>query len=84
MYGDIDTEENNAAALLPYMTDLAVSFSSREAIGSLMYITTCNGPDFGYEVGSLAQSCEKPTLAHWKTAKRVFHNLCDTQTTSMV
>lgn len=55
----------------------------REAIGSLMYLMICTRPDIAYAVGRLAQHAERPSIEHWKLAKRVIQYVKGTQYLSL-
>ena len=46
-----------------------------EAIGSLIYLSTCTRPDISYAIGILSRYMGKPTKAHWEGVKRVFRYL---------
>lgn len=43
----------------------------KEAIGSLIYLTTCTRPDIAYAVGQAARCCQNPGKAHWTAIKRI-------------
>lgn len=43
----------------------------REAVGSLIYLSTCTPPDISFVVSKLSQHFAEPTLEHWNTVKRV-------------
>ena len=43
----------------------------REAVGSLMYVTTTFRPDIAYAVSQVAQFCENPGRPHWTAVKRI-------------
>ena len=46
-----------------------------EAIGSLIYLSTCTRPDISFAVGSLSRFMAKPTKAHWEGVKRIMRYL---------
>ncbi len=48
------------------------NFPYREAVGSLLYLTTTTRPDISFAVGQTAQYCEKPEESHWNAVKRIF------------
>lgn len=50
----------------------------REAVGSLIYLSTCTRPDISYLVRKLSQHFAEPTLEHWNTVKHVFRYLKST------
>ena len=50
----------------------------REAIGSLMYLTTSTRPDLATSVSMLSSFLEKPRVSHWQAVKRVFRYLAET------
>lgn len=47
----------------------------REAIGSLIYLTTCTQPDITWIVNKLAQHNQNPTIEHWNAIKHVLRYL---------
>lgn len=47
----------------------------REAVGSLIYLSTCTRPDLSFVVSKLSQHFENPTEEHWSTVKHVFRYL---------
>lgn len=47
----------------------------REAVGSLIYLTTCTRPDRSFVVSRLSQYLAKPTEEQWVTVKHVFRYL---------
>lgn len=47
----------------------------REAVGSLIYLSTCTRPDISFAVSKLSQHCAEPTQEHWNTIKHVFRYL---------
>lgn len=51
----------------------------REAIGSLLYLSTISRPDISFAVNYLSRYCSKPKLSHWKMVKRVFQYLKGTE-----
>jgi hypothetical protein len=50
----------------------------KEAIGSLIYLTTCTRPDIAYAVGQAARFCQNPGKAHWAAVKRILFDLSGT------
>lgn len=47
----------------------------REAVGSLIYLSTCTRPDLSFVVSKLSQNFAEPTEQHWNTVKHVFRYL---------
>ena len=47
----------------------------REAVGSLIYLTTCTRPDLSFVVSRLSQYFSKPTEEQWTTVKHVLRYL---------
>lgn len=47
----------------------------REAVGSLIYLSTCTRPDITFVVSKLSQHFAEPTEEHWNTVKHVFRYL---------
>lgn len=47
----------------------------REAVGSLIYLTTCTRPDICFVVNKLSQHFADPTDEHWVTVKHVLRYL---------
>ena len=47
----------------------------REAVGSLIYLSTCTRPDISFVVSKLSQHFAEPTVEHWNTVKHVFRYL---------
>ena len=47
----------------------------REAVGSLIYLSTCTRPDISFVVSKLSQHFGEPTEEHWNTVKHVFRYL---------
>lgn len=47
----------------------------REAVGSLIYLSTCTRPDLSFVVSKLSQHFSEPTEQHWNTVKHVFRYL---------
>ena len=47
----------------------------REAVGSLIYLSTCTRPDISFVVSKLSQHFDSPTEEHWSTVKHVFRYL---------
>ena len=54
------------------MTDIT---KYREAVGSLLYLTTCTRPDLSFIVGKLSQYFSRPSLEQWTTVKHVLRYL---------
>ena len=50
------------------MTDIRMY---REAVGSLIYLTTCTRPDLSFVVSRLSQYLAEPTEEQWVTVKHV-------------
>lgn len=51
----------------------------REAVGSLIYLSTCTRPDFSFVVTKLSQYFTKPTTEQWTTVKHALRYLKGTQ-----
>ena len=47
----------------------------REAVGSLIYLTSCTRPDLSYVVSKLSQYFSEPTENQWTTVKHVLQYL---------
>lgn len=47
----------------------------REAIGSLVYLSTCTRPDISWVVNKLSQYNQNPTIEHWNVVKHVLRYL---------
>ena len=47
----------------------------REAIGSLIYLSTCTRPDITWIVNKLSQFNQNPTIQHWTAVKHVLRYL---------
>lgn len=47
----------------------------REAVGSLIYLTTCTRPDLCFVVSKLSPHLAHPSEEHWVTVKHVLHYL---------
>ena len=45
------------------------------AIGALMYLTNCTGPDIAFPVNLLARYSSAPTQRHWNRVKHVLRYL---------
>lgn len=56
----------------PKMADVTMY---REAVGSLIYLTTCTRPDLCFVVGKLSQNFAEPSDEHWVTVKHVLRYL---------
>lgn len=56
----------------PKMSDVK---KYREAVGSLIYLTTCTRPDLCFVVSKLSQHFADPTEEHWVTVKHVLRYL---------
>ena len=54
------------------MTDIRMY---REAVGSLIYLTTCTRPDLSFVVSRLSQYLAEPTEEQWVTVKHVLRYL---------
>jgi hypothetical protein len=72
--GPVTTEERKEMSKVPY----------RQAVGSLLYLTTCTRPDIAYAVHTLARYQLNPGLAHWRGVKRVFRYLAGTKDLALV
>jgi len=53
-------------------------YSSRELIGSLMYLSICTRPDISYAVNSLSQFNNNFGNEHWIAAKRILRYIKST------
>ena len=47
----------------------------REAVGSLIYLSTCTRPDITFVVSKLSQHLAEPSEEHWNTVKHVLRYL---------
>jgi hypothetical protein len=56
----------------------------REAIGSLMYLSTCTRPDIATAVGVLSRFNNEPRKNHWKAVVKLFRYLCGTRKMGLV
>ena len=59
------SEEKLEISTIPYIN----------AVGSLMYLSTCTRPDIFYTVHKLARFNTNPGMAHWKAVKYLFRYL---------
>ncbi len=50
----------------------------REAVGSLLYLTTTTRPDIAFAVGQVSQYCQNPGKGHWNAVKRIIAYLAGT------
>ena len=84
---DCKSRETPCEAKLEYTEDAEKMTDPRrfrEAVGSLIYLSTCTRPDISFVVSKLSQHFAEPTLEHWNTIKHVFrylkgtaeHHLC--------
>ena len=78
---------NSKAALTPAtketIDETALLSSNEEymqAIGSLIYLTTCTRPDIAYAVSKVAEKMQTPTTKDWIAVKRIFRYLQGTRT----
>lgn len=75
---DCRTRETPCEQKLEY-TDDAVKMEDvrmyREAVGSLIYLTTCTRPDLSFVVSRLSQYFAEPTEEQWVTVKHVLRYL---------
>ena len=55
----------------------------REAVGSLIYLTTCTRPDLSFVVSKLSQYFTEPTEEQWTTVKHVMRYLKGTSEKEM-
>ena len=67
--------ERDVVDLLRSTSAPAINVPYREAIGSLLYFSTCTRPDISHSVGVLSQFCSNPLEVHWKMVKRIFRYL---------
>jgi len=51
----------------------------REAVGSLLYLSTMTRPDISYAVNYLSRHVNRPKVSHWRTVQRVFRYLQGTE-----
>lgn len=65
------TDEENLVNDRP----LEKSTPYREAIGSLLYLSTVSRPDISFAVSYLSRYCNNPMNSHWKMVKRIFQYL---------
>ena len=56
----------------------------REAVGSLIYLTSCTRPDLSFVVSKLSQYFSEPTEEQWTTVKHVMKYLKGTNDKSCV
>lgn len=62
------SRETPCETKLEYTADaekLTDSRRFREAVGSLIYLSTCTRPDISFVVSKLSQHFAEPTLEHW-------------------
>ena len=75
---DCRTRETPCDQKLEYSED-AMKMSDvriyREAVGSLIYLTTCTRPDLSFMVRRFSQYFAEPTEEHWVTVKHVLRYL---------
>lgn len=55
----------------------------REAIGSLLYLSTITRPDISFAVNYLSRFNNQPKVSHWKMVKRIFQYLKGTVCTGI-
>lgn len=60
-------------------TESNEKFPYKEAIGSLMYLTTVSRPDIAFAVGQASRHCENPNRQHWAAVRRILAYLQGTQ-----
>lgn len=51
----------------------------REAVGSLMFLTTVSRPDIAYAVNTASKFLNKPSELHWRAVKRILAFLVGTK-----
>lgn len=56
----------------------------RQLMGSLQYLSCNSRPDISFAVGVLSRSLAKPTLQHWRSAKRILAYLGTTRNLGIV
>ncbi len=72
------TRETPCEPKLDYSEDaekIEESRKFREAVGRLIYLSTCTRPDLSFVVSKLSQHFAEPTEQHWNTVKHVFRYL---------
>ena len=72
---DCKSRETPCEAKLEYTEDAEKMTDPRrfrEAVGSLIYLSTCTRPDISFVVSRLSQHFAEPTIEHWNTVKHVF------------
>lgn len=75
---DCKARETPCEAKLEYSEDsekLTNPREYREAVGSLLYLSTCTRPDLSFVVSNLSRHFAEPTEEHWKTVRHVFRYL---------
>lgn len=51
----------------------------REAVGTLLYLSTMTRPDISYAVNYVSRHVNEPKESHWKTIERIFRYLQGTK-----
>ena len=51
----------------------------RQAIGGLLYLTTCSRHDMAFVVNRAAKKCVKPTEKDWQAVMQIFGYLNETR-----
>lgn len=77
-----DPHSHLSALMSPITPETAALMAGtpyKEAIGSLIYLTTCSRPDIAYAVGQAARFCQNPGKAHWAAVKRILSYLSGTR-----
>lgn len=75
---DCRSRETPCKAKLDYTENAEKMTNSRkyrEAVGSLIYLSTCTRPDLSFVLSKLSQHFDNPTEEHWNTVKHVFRYL---------
>lgn len=65
--------------ITPETVALMAGTPYKEAIRSLIYLTTCSRPDIAYAVGQAARFFQNPGKAHWAAVKRILSYLSGTR-----
>ena len=58
-------------ATTPSEKERMESIPYRQAVGTLMYLSTCTRPHIAVAISTLNRFCQNPGMAHWEGVKRV-------------